>query len=79
MNEPAMPSIRGRIGNVVSGHWDTRQAPTATQRRDLEIVREAFAVFRDDLAALVERVAELERALEAAGAPWTPGRGTTPE
>ncbi|HSR41873.1 MAG TPA: hypothetical protein VLL48_06870, partial [Longimicrobiales bacterium] len=78
MNEPAEPSIRGRIENVVSGHWDTRQAPTATQRRDVQIAREAFAGFRDDLAALQERVAELERALEAAGAPWTPGRGVPP-
>lgn len=78
MSEPAVPSIRERVGYVTGGHWDTRQGPTEIQRRSLEIAREGFAAVRDDLAALVERISDLEEALEAAGAPWTPGRGLPP-
>jgi len=78
LNEPGAPSIRSRIGNVVGGHWGTRQAPTETQRRDLEIAAEAYADFRPELQALADRVETLEEELEAAGAPWTPGRGVPP-
>ena len=76
LNQPSAPSIMGRIGQVAGGHWGTRQEPTETQRASLEIAREGFdevvaalrSLLRDDLAAL-------ERDMEAAGAPWTPGRG----
>ena len=76
LNEPGAPSIMGRIGRVAGGHWGTRQAPTETQRASLAVAREGFdevaaalgSLLRDDLAAL-------ERDMEAAGAPWTPGRG----
>jgi photosystem II stability/assembly factor-like uncharacterized protein len=74
-NEPSLPSIRERISQVVEGHWQTRQAPTATQRRNLELARENF----DELATELEKLLEtdlggLEAELEEAGAPWTPGR-----
>ena len=75
LNETSVPSIRGRVGRVVSGHWNTRQTPTATHRRNLEIARTDFDGFRTDLAAVLETtLPQLEAALEAAGAPWTPGR-----
>jgi hypothetical protein len=74
LNESSSPSIRGRVGRVM-GHWSTRQMPTATHQRNLEIAREDFAAFRQDLSALVDGdLARLESELEAAGAPWTPGR-----
>jgi photosystem II stability/assembly factor-like uncharacterized protein len=74
LNESSAPSIRGRVGRVM-GHWSTRQMPTATHQRNLEIAREDFAAFRQDLSALVDGdLARLESDLEAAGAPWTPGR-----
>jgi hypothetical protein len=75
LNEATAPSIRGRVGLVVSGHWDTRQTPTATQRRNVELATAALASFARDLGTLIDRdVARLEADLEAAGAPWTPGR-----
>ena len=75
LNEPSVPSISGRVGQVMGGHWDTRQAPSATQRRDMEIARSEFAELSRELAALIEGdLIRLEEALEAAGAPWTPGR-----
>ena len=73
--EPSVPSIRGRVGRVVGGHWDTRQTPTATHRRNLEIARTDFAELRRALSAALETdLPQLESDLEAAGAPWTRGR-----
>ena len=75
LDEAAPPSIRGRVGLVVGGHWDTRQTPTATQRRNIELASAAFASLVRDLATLIDRdVGRLEADLEAARAPWTPGR-----
>ena len=76
LNEPTVPSIMGRIGQVAGGHWGTRQAPTETQRVSLAIAREGFGEVVAALRSLLEgELAGLERDMEAAGAPWTPGRG----
>ena len=42
LNEPTVPSISNRVGRVIGGHWDTRQTPTATHRRNLEIAETDF-------------------------------------
>ncbi len=75
LNEPGVPSILGRLGQVAGGHWGTRQMPTETQRTSLGVTRREFAGLLQDLTALLDGdLAELEADLEAAGAPWTPGR-----
>ncbi len=75
LNESTAPSIGNRVGQVMSGHWETRQMPTATQRRDIEIATAAFESLARELTALIDGdLARLEADLEAAGAPWTPGR-----
>ncbi len=75
LNEPGVPSIRGRVGLVAGGHWSTRMPPTETYRRNVEIARGDFADLQAELSAFVSgELLEVERALEAAGAPWTPGR-----
>ena len=75
LNESDAPSISGRVGEVMGGHWETRQMPTATQRRDIEIAGSALQVLTRDLKALIDGdLARLKSDLEAAGAPWTPGR-----
>jgi hypothetical protein len=75
LNESSAPSISGRVGSVIYGHWETRQMPTATFRRSLEIAANDFVAFRQDLSAVIDvDLPALEAALEAAGAPWTPGR-----
>ena len=44
---------------------------------NLDIARRAFAGLQGDLAPLLnEAVPALERQLDEAGVPWTPGRGT---
>ena len=74
-NHPAAPSIRGRVGQVAGGHWGTRQTPTETQRESVRIAGEEFAALKAELRGLIETdLATLEADLEAAGAPWTPGR-----
>jgi len=75
LNEASTPSISGRVGSVTYGHWETRQTPTATFRRSLEIAASDFTTLRSDLSAIIDAdIPALESALEAAGAPWTPGR-----
>ena len=75
LNEPGAPSILGRIGQVAGGHWGTRQAPTETQRASLATARGGFARVAAALRSLLDdELAGLERDMEAAGAPWTPGR-----
>ena len=74
-NEPAAPSIRGRLGQVAGGHWGTRQTPTETQRESVRIAAAEFGTLAGELRLLVEEeLAAIEADLEAAGAPWTPGR-----
>ncbi|HBL28973.1 MAG TPA: hypothetical protein DD490_19230 [Acidobacteria bacterium] len=65
LEESETPSIGDRIGAIRSGHWQTRQMPTATQRRNLEIATAGLeALIAGDLA-------KLEDAFAAAGAPWS--------
>ena len=74
--EPAPPSIMDRVQNIVSGHWSTTYGPTRTHLRDYEIAAQAFGTVLEKLRTLVEvDLRKLEEDLEAAGAPWTPGRG----
>ncbi len=78
-NEPSVPSVANRVGNVAGGHWQTRQHPTATQRRNIEIAERDLAGLERDLAGIIDGpLADLDEALVAAGAPWTPGRPIGP-
>ncbi len=64
-----------RIRQIVFGHWSSTSAPTATHRQNYETAAAEFSEMLDDLRALVESdLVALEEKLEAAGAPWTPGR-----
>ncbi len=73
--EPMPPSISERVGQVARDQWDATSAPTQTQRAAYDHAATAFA---DTLAALRQLMEEdltaLEQQLEAAHAPWTPGR-----
>jgi photosystem II stability/assembly factor-like uncharacterized protein len=74
-NEPSVPSVQRRVRQVADGHWNTRQAPTATQRESLAVASNEFSAVIAELAALLEtELPAFEAELEAAGAPWTPGR-----
>ena len=73
--EPTPPSISGRVSGIIYGHWTSTSAPTKTQQDAYRFAAEAFGGVLDRLRTLVETdLAALEAELEAAGAPWTPGR-----
>ncbi len=74
-NEPTPPSIQERVGQIVYGSWESTADPTQTERDNLAIASEEFTPVLDAMKKLVEvDVVALESDLEAAGAPWTPGR-----
>ena len=78
-DEPATPAIRDRVQRVASSHWQTRQAPTTTHRHSLALAQAELAALVQDLAKLIDQdLVQLEADLEAAGAPWTPGRRLVP-
>ena len=80
MNEASTPSILSRIGRVAGSHWDTRQTPTGTQVQSLDVARSAFASLSNELGRFLSTdLPGLEAELEAAGAPWTPGRALPPK
>jgi len=74
-NEPTGPSIRERIGQIIWGSSESTSDPTQTHRDNYAIAAEQFAAVLADLTRLVETdLTTLENDLEAAQAPWTPGR-----
>ena len=75
LSESTVPSISSRVGQIVYGHWDTRQMPTQTFQDNLTIATNAFTQFKQDLKTYLQEVKGYETALEAAGAPYTRGRG----
>ena len=68
------PSISSRVNRIVDSQWDTTSAPTQTERDGYRWAAEAFAVELGRLKSLAADLDALENQLEAAGAPWTPGR-----
>ncbi len=73
---PYMPGILNRVNQIVYGHWSTTQGPTETHRKLYDIASSEFTGVLDRLRGIVEvEIAGLHERLEAAGAPWTPGRG----
>jgi photosystem II stability/assembly factor-like uncharacterized protein len=68
-------SIVERAQSIVDDGFASSSAPTATERQAYEIASADLATALKELRALVDvDLASLEKAMEAAGAPWTPGR-----
>ncbi|RMH30383.1 MAG: glycosyl hydrolase [Planctomycetota bacterium] len=75
LDEPTDASIVERVGAIVGDQWWVTSPPTQTHRRQYDAAAAEFKTVLDDLRDLVEDdLADLERDLEEAGAPWTPGR-----
>jgi len=73
MNTP--PSINDRIGYVVGTQRMSSSRPTQTQQAQYTAAAQDFEGVLVQLRQLIEvDLARLEKQLEAAGAPWTPGR-----
>jgi hypothetical protein len=73
MNRP--PSINERVGYVVNAQRMSTARPTQTQHNQYNAAAQDFESVLGQLRQLIEvDLSRLEKQLEAAGAPWTPGR-----
>jgi hypothetical protein len=74
-NEPSPLAIADRVEAIVNSQWTSTAAVTGTNQEAYRIAAESFAGQLETLRALVDGdLRRLERAMESAGAPWTPGR-----
>jgi len=74
-NDPGPVSISQRLNVVELGTQYSLHGPTATHRESLDIARREFAALKEELNQLVlTELPALERRLDEAGVPWTPGR-----
>ncbi|HVS63198.1 MAG TPA: glycosyl hydrolase [Thermoanaerobaculia bacterium] len=74
LGEAEPDSLMDRVNTAVRG-WFTTAGPTEIQRQNHRLAAHAFGPWLEKLRELVEvDVVEVEDRLEAAGAPWTPGR-----
>ncbi len=72
--ESAPMSLNSRINSIVGGHWDSQSAVTGNYRDSYMIAEQQFRQALTELNAIASDLAEVEAALQAEGAPWTPGR-----
>jgi photosystem II stability/assembly factor-like uncharacterized protein len=74
-NEPVPTSINDRVQAILEGERFSLAKPTQTHMDDYNIASAEFSDQLGKLHILVEvDLAKLEKDMEAAGAPWTPGR-----
>lgn len=72
--EPVPPALSDRISNAING-LVTTQPPTNTHRQSLAIAERDFGPLLARLRQAIDgELAAIEKQLNAAGAPWTPGR-----
>ena len=74
-NEAAYPGFAGRIPTMMFGAMGSYEGPTGTHRNQYDIVESEFTTALDELKAILDTdIVDLRNKLDAAGAPWTPGR-----
>ena len=73
--EPELPGLSGRLQSIVRGHWNASHGPTGTHRQQFEVASEQLTQILKQLRPIVEKqIPALNKRLEKADAPWTPGR-----
>jgi photosystem II stability/assembly factor-like uncharacterized protein len=71
---PTAPSISERARVAFFDQLSATSMPTRTQRDQYRYASEALTGLLDELRGIDAELAEIESALDATGAPWTPGR-----
>ncbi len=73
-NEPVPPSLTSRVETAVGG-FTTTSGPTTTQREALKLAEQQAKPLLERLRNLIDTdLADIEKRMNALGAPWTPGR-----
>ena len=73
-SEPVKSSINDRVNSVMEGERFSLARPTQSHVDSYNIAAAEFAEQLAKLHMLVDDLGKLEKDMEAAGAPWTPGR-----
>ncbi|MBI9036845.1 MAG: hypothetical protein JEY97_01815 [Bacteroidales bacterium] len=74
-NWPAKPSINERLNSMAYAHWRSTSAVTKTQKDTYEIISEEFPPLLEKLKEINNvELKQLEKEIEKAGVPYTPGR-----
>jgi len=75
LNIDSEPSISNRLFGVIYSNTRTTSDPTATMRNQIQWAAEEFETLNEQLKVVVNTdIPAIEKKLEAAGAPYTPGR-----
>jgi photosystem II stability/assembly factor-like uncharacterized protein len=76
MGDPGPMSVKARLSVATRDKTRSAYGPTPTQAESLAIAESGFAQAYESLVELVDvDYRRLQRDLEAAGVPWSPGRG----
>ena len=73
-NENVRASINDRVSDIMEGQRFAIAKPTGTQVKHFQIAAEEFSDVLGKMHQLDSELNTLEKQLEDAGAPWTPGR-----
>jgi hypothetical protein len=74
-NQNTPPSISDRVGQIVGEQRMAIARPTGTHAAQYAVAAQEFETVLTNLRTLIEGdLTRLEKAMEAAGAPHTPGR-----
>ena len=74
-NVNLLPSIAERVGSIAQAQRTSTARPTQTAMAQYAVAAQDFEQTLQQLRQLIEvDLARLEKQMEAAGAPWTPGR-----
>jgi hypothetical protein len=74
--DPGPVSVKARIQVAVNGTYRSTYGPTPTHERMVEIAQQQFDGLKTRMDRLeTSELPALRRDLDAAGVPWTPGRG----
>ncbi|MEQ8423627.1 MAG: hypothetical protein RIA63_02890, partial [Cyclobacteriaceae bacterium] len=70
-----VPSINNRLFNAIYSGMGTTSEPTTTMKNQIQLAGEEYETLNGELKKVVETdIPAIENKLEAAGAPYTPGR-----
>jgi hypothetical protein len=74
-NEPVYPGLNSRLQGMVIASFTAGTGPTGTHKKLYDIASQEFDAALVDLRQIVDTdLAALHHKLDAAQAPWTPGR-----